>query len=223
MTQFSDEILNTYFAPRLSELTVCGAPDVAPLENYSLVLALNETLGPSRYKDPKARILLGVFIRRLDVAIREYRSGRDALATYVAALPHRHELASFTRALSHFENCVLQLHVSLLALRRAVPRLNGGSPLPPATDDYDRVRRANNRVKHFDEDVRDSGTGPVPVTAIWITDTGLEFQPLGETSVTCLPFAELAAIFEAQRMDAKTFASEWLSQPGGSAEQRGGG
>jgi hypothetical protein len=95
--------LDKFIAPKLSLLNVCNAPDVPELPNYHGSLVLNQALF-SIYADP-VNVLLLNFVRRLRLAIGEYRSGREFLVQYVSKLPDHRELGNYNTALAHFEVC----------------------------------------------------------------------------------------------------------------------
>lgn len=202
--QFSDDILHL-LAPELSKLTACTAPEVPESPDYAHALALRQELGPKRYKDPNVVVYLATFVTRLTTSTREYRAGRDHVLRYVDKLP-QHSLASHARAVSHFESCVVHTHLAILSLDGLVERLDPNATIAK-TDDYDRLRALNNRIKHFDEDVADAAqkkTSP-PAAPMWLTNDALV------CSKASLQYAELAAILEAQANDAKEFVEGWLT------------
>jgi hypothetical protein len=213
MVQFSVHILDDLTAPKLSSLTICGAPEVPELPNYHGSLVLNHALGFGRYKEPVTVLLLN-FLRRLRSATEEYRRGRENLAKYIAALP-QHELGAYHRALAHFEDCVLNANVAIACLNGLGKYLHSSHPsVPPVFkpgdgSDYDRLRSLNNRIKHFDEDIVEAalkGSGNIPVAPVWITNHGFE------ASTASLSFVELADILTVQAGDAKAFAEDFFDE-----------
>jgi hypothetical protein len=198
--QYSDYMLDTLTAPKLTSLTACGAVEVPALPDYDILLKLNQ-LGSVRYKD-NAKVLIMTFIRRLKTAISEYSQGRGFLEKYIDALPGKHLLEAHRVALSHFENSILQLHVAIVSLAA----LGGGTGRPllyVSNSDYDRVRLLANSIKHFDEEVARAAqsNAPVPIAPLWITNDGFECSKNAKVS-----FSEMKAIFEDQAKDAETLS-----------------
>lgn len=174
--QYSDYVLDTLTAPKLTFLTACGAVEVPALPDYDTVLRLKQVFGSVRYKNHNAVVLIMTFIRRLKTAISEYRQGRHFLQKYVDALPGNHLLDAHRVALAHFENSILQLHVAIVSLAT----LGGGIRPGKAklgrpqlyvcgdNSEYDRVRVLCNSIKHFDEDVERAAqsNAPVPIAPL---------------------------------------------------------
>jgi hypothetical protein len=205
--QYSDYVLDTLTAPKLTSLTACGAVEVPALPDYDTPLKLNQ-LGGVRYKH-NAMVLIMTFIRRLKTAISEYSQGRGFLEKYIDALPGNHLLEAHRVALSHFENSILQLHVvivSLAALGGGTSRKAklGRPQLYVSGDNSDyRVRLLANSIKHFDEEVARAAqsNAPVPIAPLWITNDGFECSKNATVS-----FSEMKAIFEDQAKDAETLS-----------------
>jgi hypothetical protein len=105
--QYSAEFLDNLIAPKLSALSSCCVPEVPEMPPYHQILAVNQALSPSKYKDPVKTLLLN-FMRRLHSATVEYRSGRESLLSYLSKLPQRHQLGEYDKALSHFQDCILR-------------------------------------------------------------------------------------------------------------------
>jgi DNA-binding transcriptional LysR family regulator len=106
--QLSNDILDNFGAPKLSELTECGAPLLDEPPDYLWAFALHGAInGIIQHHEPWVRNVL-MFGRRVELAIREYRTGRDHLNAYVHRLPDN-DSADFLiamRATTHFEQCV---------------------------------------------------------------------------------------------------------------------
>src|SRR5580700_3080822 len=104
--RFGSYVLDEYGAPKLSELTKCGAPELPELPNHLAVAVLNLVVGVrgDYAKDDRRRRLN--FIRRTETAVGEYRLGRAKLQAYVEQLSSRNNhFLEALRALSHFEQC----------------------------------------------------------------------------------------------------------------------
>lgn len=214
--QFSAHVLDEMIAPKLSLLTSCGARDVPQMPNHHIALVLNQAITPI-YPE-RVKILTLNFIRHIQAATAEYRNGRDSLSHYVSMLPD-HGIGRYTRALAHFEDCVLNAYIAVVCLDGVGAVLRETNPSVPRVftpgdqSDYDRLRQLNNRIKHFDEDVAKAveGHSRVPVAPVWITDTGLE------TPRHFLHFDELAEILVAQAKDAEDFSVDFFRE---AAERR---
>ena len=92
--------------PWAAGLTACNAPEVP--ENYLAGTILHSV--SSVQLSPKVQRYILKFLRRMEVAVKEYRLGRKLLQSHVASLPRTndHSLES-QRALSHFEQCAAAL------------------------------------------------------------------------------------------------------------------
>jgi hypothetical protein len=206
--QFGSFALDTLWAPKLSLLTSCGAPEVASLPNYGGSLRLNQLFSSAKYKEP-VKVLLSNFVGRLSTAVEEYRAGRDHLLSYVAALPQHDRLRDHRRAVSHFESCILHGYTAIVCLAGVGRILQIDQRIFVHGDgsDYDRLRLLNNRIKHFDEDVEDAaraGTTSIPVAPVWITNDALE------STAAVLRFCELAEILQVQSKDAEAFSQNFF-------------
>jgi hypothetical protein len=208
--QYSDHVLNTLIAPKLSGLTRCDAPEVPALPNYLWSLRMNQLLGSTKYKEA-VKVLVANFIGRLGTAIGEYRLGRAQLLRYVENLPQHSQLASHQRAVSHFETCILHANIAIVCLNGLgkVLRVGRGVYVRGDGSDYDRLRCLNNRIKHFDEDVENAtqeNASSFPIAPLWITNEALE------AASSRLLFSELADILVTQSTDAKFFAEDFFKE-----------
>jgi hypothetical protein len=172
---FSAMVLDKYGAPKLSQLTVCTAPEIDEPPNHLGNFVIN-SLTVLSYEDPLGRIIL-MFGRRVEHAVREYRMGRDLLVSYIAQLQqtNSHFLRAM-RAITHFEQCVgsiCQAAGLADALFQALPKLQQ----PPPDDCERRLRLIWNRAKHFDEDLEQELTKsnrPDVTAPVWLTNDGIE-------------------------------------------------
>jgi hypothetical protein len=170
--QFSSNILNDNVAPKLSELTKCGAPILHKNRNHFAEFLKHAAFG-ARYKKHKHALLV-VYFRRVDFACVEYRSGRTRLKFYADKLPDDNSQTRFYRlALSHFESSILHLFAANRcgqAILKSLGRdfVASGSELS--------LFALSNRIRHFDEDVFNDGKvrSSFGISPIWITDAGLE-------------------------------------------------
>jgi hypothetical protein len=200
-TMYAGFLLDRYGAPKLSELTACNVPPMEDPPNYLGSFVLN-SIFMMTYPDPLGRIVL-IFGRRVIHAIREYRAGREILATYVEKLhqTNSHFLQAM-RATSHFEQCVASACQAAALLERIVKLI---PDVPPEQKDEREVRLKKiwNRSKHFDEDVVSSKVLDAEITApVWLTNQGISSRT---ASVT---FDELHSILGSLRDALKFFAED---------------
>lgn len=170
--------MNGFGAPRLSELTECRAPEVEEPKNFLGSLVLNN-LFAVRYPDPMRRLTL-MFGRRADNAVREYRTGRELLLSYLQRLPqgNSHFLVAM-RATTHFEHCIGSVCQANALLNRLIDVADARDPIEaPESQDCDhRLKCIWNRAKHFDEDIASTKRAAEDITApVWLTNTGLSAE-----------------------------------------------
>ncbi len=202
--RWSPYVLDRMVAPECSALTACNAPDVPELVNYFGSFFLNSIFvapGPD-----KARPLILVFVRRLAQAIREYRSARDYLSQYVAALPQTNNVTGlYLQALSHFEQTVVNAYLALLA-HYAIGKTidpSAGKPFNPGDGaPAQRLNSLSNALKHFAERMEAGQLGDV-AAPVWIVNDGLRCKEPGVDKTTTLGFEELVALLSELERDAK--------------------
>lgn len=204
MARYAAFIVNGFGAPRLSELTECGAPEMEEPRNYLGSLFLN-SLFAVQYPDPMKRLTV-MFGRRADNAVREYRAGRELLLSYLQRLPqgNNHFLVAL-RATTHFEHCIGSASQAAALLNRLVVVANARDPSDPP-DSRDREHRLKliwNRAKHFDEDIMSPKIAAEDITApVWLTNTGISAE---KATVT---WEELYSVLTAQQEALKFFADD---------------
>ena len=185
--RFSAFVLDTFGAPKLSELNRCGAPELAEPSSQLSVFILNSLFcKPIALRKESIRAVM-LFCRRTLHAVREYREGRKLLLGYVERLPltNSHFLDALD-ATTHFEQCLssacqaAELFLSIVELAAA----------PPVADDrLDRIKLMWNRSKHFDEDIAPSKvqkrgnkkgksnpakwSAPEITAPVWLTNEGV--------------------------------------------------
>jgi hypothetical protein len=168
--RWGETILNQYGAPKLSELTACGAPHLNEPPNHFATFILNSVFIRT-HPDPAGRLIL-MFGRRILHAMNEYSSGRRLLIGYLENLPqtNTHFLQALT-ATTHFEQSIELACQATAFLKRMIVLANA----PPLDDDRaERLRKICNRSKHFDEDLVDKKIPDADITApVWLTNNGI--------------------------------------------------
>ena len=173
MARLSSSLLSKFGAPKLGELTECGVPSLDESPSYLGSFVLN-SIFVFELREPLARMVL-MFGRRVDHAVREYRTGRELLVSYVEGLSEKNNhFLQAMRAITHFEHCIS----SVCQASGFITRIN--AILDPATfgekdDRVVRLKKMWNRSKHFDEDLEEPSLPSAEITApIWVTNQGLE-------------------------------------------------
>jgi hypothetical protein len=166
--RFGAFVLDTFGAPRLSELTVCGAPDLEEPPNYLGSFVLNSILH-LKHNEPVGRLIL-MFGRRVEHAVREYRRGRELLVAYVSRLPqsNNHFLHAM-RATTHFEEWIGAAYQAGALLMRVVGLTAPPDQLPAEDDRLKRLKLIWNRSKHFDDDLAKKRAGDISAP-VWLTN-----------------------------------------------------
>jgi hypothetical protein len=193
----SDYALEKYFAPKLSDLDVCGAQALPEMEQLGATLQLNIifTLPLPDF----AAVLVQNFVGRFEVAIEEYSAARLELNRYIVGLPTTRSIRAYERSVGHFENCLFHLYLSILSINRLLELIDAGRLFELCDGSpYDRLRELFNRVKHFDEDITTGQSEPL--RPIWITNDGLE------CARASLRFSELFDLIKDQYDSAKWLA-----------------
>jgi hypothetical protein len=172
--QFAAFLLDKYGAPKLSQLTACGASAIDEPPNYLGSFVLN-AMFMTEYNDPFRRLTL-MFGRRVEHAIREYIIGRQFLLDYLNELPQKnnHFLVAL-RATTHFEQCIASAYEATL-LMRGIIKLTSPNSAFPKQDEEENLRKIWNRSKHFDQDLTAATQRVTPdITApVWLTNEGIE-------------------------------------------------
>ena len=92
-----------------------AAPDIPEPPNYFFFFFLNNAFNFPMADD--ARPLVVDFLRRWEVAVREYREGRERLLKFVADLSQtNNQIGLFLQALSNFEHSVIDAYLALMAM-----------------------------------------------------------------------------------------------------------
>jgi hypothetical protein len=165
---------DTFFGHKLSELTACGAEELPELGSYLTAFVLSGIF-QVRY-DQQTRSHAFNFIRRIQQASYEYGQGRIFLAGYLEK-PNE-AISSYYSALSHFEQCVA------LVVQSAKFRERSGSEKlfkQGTNSDLVRLERIYNASKHMDGQIAKGRLPTNAVTAVWITNVGLESRDAKNT------------------------------------------
>jgi hypothetical protein len=175
-------VLDNFIAQELSTLSQCTAPDLSKEfdeGNHWVGNFILHSIFPRYELKAEAKPYAFGMLRRAQMALIEYESGRKALLEYLAG--DRDRVSQYFRALYHFEITVMivyQVHELLMGFTDEQLFAKGdGSPL------Y-RLNRIYNVSKHLEA----STVMPGQLHAVWITNSGLAI------STTALTWEELAQI-----------------------------
>lgn len=159
---FTPAAVGEFVSTRIGKVTACSAQDVIRefpncekwVSGLGLLIIFND-LPPAEH-----RTFALQFVRRVEMALREYQAGRAALLDLVSG--HRGRWSPYFRALSYFEAAVSHLYQAYDYSRKLMgPNLyekNDGSALQRLNDIY-------NTAKH------ELAKAEQP---LWITEQGLE-------------------------------------------------
>jgi len=193
----SNYSLDTFIAPRLSELTTVGAPDLRgctkEYAHWTNNFILNTIFG-IRLQDRNRQLILH-FLRKVEGAFQEYHEGRDFLEKYLQN-PGK-AVSSYFHALRHLEVAAILAYHAYDTLRTMIREnlftQNDGSPLQ-------RLNHLQNLSKHANKELfQGKIPGDVSVT-IWLTNTGIEchdkvlqFSEFAELMVELAKLAEVVS------------------------------
>lgn len=204
MIRFASFIVDGFGAPHLSGLTKCGAPEMEEPKAYVGSLFLNGLLG-MQYVDTPKRLTV-MFGRRADHAMREYRTGRELLVSYLQRLPYgnNHFLVAL-RATTHFEQCIGSASQAATLLDRLLDNADARDYcMPPDLRCCEeRLRKIWNRSKHFDEDIMSHNTAAADIVApVWLTNTGISSEKV------TVSWEELCSVLTKQHDALKFFCED---------------
>lgn len=186
-TKLSNYALNTFIAPRLSELTECNANDMSHLKEKWLNNYILNTIVKIGETNEKNAYFIN-FLRRAEAIFNEYENARIALIKYISS--ERNNISPYFKALLHFETFFAQLHQAY----QLIKTLTGHEAYEPGDNSIlDRVRKIHNTSKHMNERIEKSSKIDKKTCAIWITNEGVEFIDIGDNIIN-ITFSELEEV-----------------------------
>jgi hypothetical protein len=207
--RLSKYALDTFVAPKISELTVCSIPDMSnhssESEHWVSNFILNSIFRVSVEPRPKQYILF--FLRRAETAFREYENARISFQDYVDG--RRQRVSVYFKSLFHFETCIAQMWQAIDQTMSFGKRATGETTKIYTKGDgssYERLNNLYNISRYAGDNIPESGTLPV-----WLTNVGLEAKDISTS------FVELAEILGEIGNMADTFSNPPVSsssQPG---------
>lgn len=192
--QLSAYALDNFVAHKLSQLTVCGAPELLGNAGWLNTFILTTIFRVQLKSDLRAYLFN--FIRRAEAACSAYRHGRAAIGEYLGSPPMT--LSPYFTALAQFEVCVGQCYQAHELLGRAVgERVFEEGDNSPA----ERLHAIYVDSKHMDRMIAGSKLPSEATSAVWVTNTGLG------SARSSLTFNELHVLLVELRRTAERLAA----------------
>src|SRR5688572_9939357 len=170
--KLSDFARDTYVAPKMSELTTCGAPPLSEWQvraRGSLADFIITSMLRVSFQESDRQYLFNV-VRRVEGAIEEYENARNHLLAHVAA-QDPNAVSHYVLALMHFENCISQIAQANMLVARwtgnKIFEAGDGSP-------HHRLNFLYNRSKHIYAAINSGQLPSGGTVPLWITNDGLE-------------------------------------------------
>lgn len=176
--QLTNYSLDNFVAHKLSELTLCGAPELVEESKWLNTFILRTIFHFNL--PPKTRAFLFNFLRRAEGASAAYREGRRLLIEHLDTPSN--VITPYFRALTQFEICISQCYQGYELLSRA----SGHDLYKPGDGSAEeKLQVAYIDSKHMDHMIAGDKLPPPATSGVWITNAGLE------SSRGLLPFQEL--------------------------------
>ena len=165
--QPSNYLLDNFIAHRLSELTVCGTPELDEEAKWLNTFILKTIFQFSI--PPKTRAYLFNFLRRAEAASAAYRDARRLLLEHLAT--PRNVISPYFLSLAQFEVCITQCYQGYELLARSV-----GQRLyePGSGTSEENLQTVCVDSKHMDRMIDGDKLPNSATSGIWITNSGLE-------------------------------------------------
>lgn len=163
----NDPRYDQYFAPGISDLSSCNAPDLSAVRR-PCVLQFVINANFKRVVPDRDRALLYNFVRRANNALSDYSHGLENLSHFIDS--RKSDFRTYLAAVHNFESVVAELVACHLLLFRVRQKKffskNDGSALA-------RMYLMNNEIKHAESSFDDPLSEPSSTLPLWITNDGL--------------------------------------------------
>ncbi|GAJ15000.1 unnamed protein product [marine sediment metagenome] len=195
--------MDTFIAPRLSELTKVIVPDLHSCTkeygNWVNIFILNTIVRVRIIK--RDRQLIMYFLRKVEGAFQEYHEGRFFLESYVKS--RNKAISSYFHSLRHFEAAMsLAYHafdtIRIMNQGKKLFTKEDGSPLQ-------RLNYLQNLSKHPDKGLSQSDISSELNISIWLTNEGIECH------ITKLLFSEFSSLLIKLAKSAEVISNPPLS------------
>jgi len=189
-------------APKIAHLTECNAPELPEWKARAFVDTILHSIFSVEYS-PKVERYILKFLRKIEIAIVEYRLGRRVLQSAVATTPKTdHHFLETLRALSHFEQSAVALYQAAQLTRPLIRKRQLFEPNDKSSPLY-KLNKIYNRSRHFEGE---ETPGRIPAAPVWLTNAGLE------TPECTLRFVEMHEVILSLTNVAKLVAEEFPSR-----------
>jgi len=187
--------MDTFIAPRLSELTKIGAPDLHSCTkeygNWVINFILNTIVRVRIIQ--RDRQLIMYFLRKVEGAFQEYHEGRYFLENYIKN--RNKAISSYFHSLRHFEAAMSLAYQAFETIRTMIKEKlftkENGTPLQ-------RLNRLQNLSKHANKEISRSDFSGEFNISIWLTNEGIESHDttlsFSEFSLLLIDLAKLAEV-----------------------------
>jgi len=163
--------MDTFIAPRLSELTKAIAPDLHSCTkeygNWVINFILN-TIFRVRTIEQNRQLIM-YFLRKVEGAFQEYHEGRYFLENYIKNC--NKAISSYFHSLRHFEAAMILAYQAYETIRMMIKKdlfiKENGTPLQ-------RLNRLQNLSKHANKELSRSDFSGEFNISIWLTNEGIE-------------------------------------------------
>jgi hypothetical protein len=187
--------MDTFIAPRLSELTKAKAPDLHSCTkeygNWVINFILNVIFRVKIIE--QNRQLIMYFLRKVEGAFQEYHEGRYFLENYITN--RNKKISSYFHSLRHFESAMTLAYQAFEAIRTMIKEKlftkEDGTPLQ-------RLNKLQNLSKHANKEISRSDFSSEFNISIWLTNEGIESHDttlsFSEFSLLLIELAKLAEV-----------------------------
>jgi hypothetical protein len=190
--QYNTEYLGKFFAPGISDFTVCDAADLShsyPQAAHWLTNHFLNALFRSGYKNKYRQYAINQ-MHRAQVAFADYHEARDLTLEFLArGSPDNPASKIYFRALARWESCLLNLQIFIDVMNKMKTDLQDDPVFKKADGTpAQRAYSIANTVKHWGEDIFAGRHEEADTVPLWLTNGGLK------TRKTELTYSELTAL-----------------------------
>ncbi len=182
---FANEFKDKYVAPHISSFTAATIPDMSAVSEaqgrWLLSFVLNSGLVVTM--DDATRRTLYNFLRRAELAFRDYEAARQATLSYLTN-PNPDAASEYIIAIGHWESFLSQAYQAWCLLVR-------GQKILFEPGDGSIMQRLNllyNRAKHAESAITSQQLPPDGTLPVWLQNDGLHSV---EAILTCSEMAEM--------------------------------
>ena len=178
MPSWNTDLLNRYFAPGISEFTICDAPDITHAHPEAAHWLANHFLNSvfrAEYKNKYRQYVINQ-IYRAQSAFADYHEARALTAEFLAKGRSDNPASRlYFRALARWESCLLNVQIFIDVMNKM--RKDFG--VEPVFKDGDgsceqRAYHMANSVKHWGANIYAGQHDEGHTVPLWLTNAGLQ-------------------------------------------------